>query len=64
MHQLPLPLSNTRTFLYEIIFPILFKCFVTKNPYKNENEIVLIFKYIWYHYEMQNAISFFFLWRV
>ena len=37
---------------------------VIKNPYRNEKEIILIFKYIQYNYEMWNIIGLFYLWRV
>ena len=48
--------------LSEIIFPIKIKYFVTKNLYRNEIEIILIFKYIWYHCEMLNVITLFYLY--
>ena len=48
MHQLQLQLSYTLLLLTEIISLILSKHFISKNPYENENQIILILKYMSY----------------
>ena len=58
-HQLLLPLSNTIPHLTEIVFPILFKDYLFRNPYRNENNITFILKYIKCYYTMWNLILLF-----
>ena len=57
-------IKHPHPLLWEIIFPFLFKYLVFKNPYRNENEIILMLNIYNTIMKCEIELFLFYLWRV